>query len=43
MTSFCRGTVAVIFLGMGGLYFNIEYSGWVVFCGCVMCLFINEK
>jgi hypothetical protein len=27
--------VACIAVGMLGLYFNVEYSGWVVFVGCV--------
>lgn len=30
--------IAIIVLGMAGLYFKIEYSGWVLFVGCCVAL-----
>ena len=30
--------VAVIGMGMAGLHYNIEYSGWVLFIGILMVL-----
>lgn len=30
--------VLVIALGMGGLYFNVEYSGWVLLVGLLMVM-----
>lgn len=30
--------VLVIAIGMIGLYFKVEYSGWVVFLGALMVL-----
>ena len=30
--------VIVITIGMVGLYFKVEYSGWVVFLGALMVL-----
>lgn len=30
--------IAIIVTGMLGLHFDIEYSGWVLFIGCVVAL-----
>lgn len=30
--------VLMVAIGMVGLYFKVEYSGWVVFVGCLMAL-----
>lgn len=29
--------VSITVIGMAGLYFKIEYSGWVLFVGLVSC------
>lgn len=29
---------AIIVIGMVGLYFKVEYSGWVLFVGCLVVL-----
>lgn len=31
-------TIALIVIGMIGLYLNIEYSGWVLFVGLLTAL-----
>lgn len=31
-------TVAIIALGLAGLYFNVDYAGWVLFIGILLTL-----
>jgi hypothetical protein len=35
------GSAAIIAIGMAGLYFKVEYSGWVLFTGC-MCAWCSS-
>lgn len=30
--------VALVCAGLAGLYFKVDYSGWVVFIGCAMAV-----
>lgn len=30
--------VALIAIGMAGLYFKVDYSGWIVFLGAVLVI-----
>lgn len=31
-------SIFVIAIGMTGLYFHVEYAGWVLFVGCLLVL-----
>lgn len=37
MTNAISG-VALVAIGVIGLYFKVDYSGWVVFVGCLVVL-----
>lgn len=32
------GSVAIIAMGIAGLHYGVEYSGWVLFIGCFCAL-----
>lgn len=40
MTLISRSITSVVFVGMGllGLYFKVDYSGWIVFIGVLIAL-----
>jgi len=33
--------LGLVFLGVAGLYFKVEYSGWILFVGLICCVGIH--